>query len=51
MTITKTKTTDKAIYECIASNLAGNETKVITLIVESRYPCDYSLRSYTYILI
>ena len=36
MTITNTKTTDKAIYECIASNIAGNLTKVITLIVESK---------------
>ena len=26
---------DKAIYECIASNEAGNVTKVITLIVYS----------------
>ena len=26
---------DKAIYECIASNVAGNVTKVITLIVYS----------------
>ena len=36
LTITETKVTDKAIYECIASNVAGNETKVITLIIESK---------------
>ena len=37
LTITETKVTDKAIYECIASNLAGDESKVITLIIESEY--------------
>ena len=37
LTITETKVTDKAIYECIASNLAGDESKVITLIIESKY--------------
>ena len=37
LTITETKVTDKAIYECIASYLADDESKVITLIIESKY--------------
>lgn len=35
MTISETQIEDKAIYECIASNVAGEETKIITLIVQS----------------
>ncbi|XP_067662288.1 hemicentin-1-like isoform X1 [Haliotis asinina] len=31
--IKKARLQDKAIYECVASNVAGNTTKVITLIV------------------
>ncbi|KAK6167247.1 hypothetical protein SNE40_021325 [Patella caerulea] len=34
--ISKTKVRDKGIYECIASNTAGNTTKVITLVVYIR---------------
>ncbi|KAK3592726.1 hypothetical protein CHS0354_007728 [Potamilus streckersoni] len=34
LTIVEAKIMDKAIYECIASNLAGNETRVITLVVK-----------------
>ena len=36
MTIRKVKISDKAIYECIAENVAGKATKVITLNVQSK---------------
>ena len=33
LTISDSKVEDKAIYECVASNVAGTKTKVITLYV------------------
>lgn len=36
LTILNSKIDDKAIYECIVSNEAGSETKVITLVVQSK---------------
>ncbi|XP_060552023.1 hemicentin-1-like isoform X2 [Ruditapes philippinarum] len=34
LTILNSKIEDKAIYECIVTNVAGSETKVITLVVQ-----------------
>ena len=36
LTIYNTEISDRAIYECVASNVAGETTKIITLIVQSR---------------
>jgi len=33
--ITSAKTTDRALYECVAENVAGETSKVITVIVQS----------------
>ena len=35
LTITRAKTTDRALYECVAENVAGETSKVITVIVQS----------------
>lgn len=36
LTIFNTEISDRAIYECVASNIAGETTKIITLIVQSK---------------
>ena len=36
MTIVGAKIDDKGIYECIASNVAGDETKVFVLIIQGK---------------
>ena len=48
---------DKAIYECVATNVAGTATKIITLIVYSKssnivfYTCRYAALYFVFIWI
>ena len=37
VTISPAMVSDKAIYECVATNVAGDASKVITLIVHSKF--------------
>lgn len=36
LSIFNVEISDRAIYECVASNVAGETTKIITLIVQSK---------------
>lgn len=51
LTISDVKIGDKAIYECVAENNAGTETKILVLVVQGNkitiYPSDnYILNNY-----
>ena len=37
LTISQAKLDDKAIYECVANNMAGEETKIFVLVIQGTF--------------